>query len=37
MALLLDRRGGEVQITEEVLKEAASNQYTGHRVVQLVP
>jgi hypothetical protein len=33
MALLLDRRGDEVQITKEVLKEAASNKSISYKVV----
>jgi hypothetical protein len=31
MKLLLDRRGAEVQITEEVAKAAAENEVNGKR------
>ena len=36
MALLLDRRSDEVKITEDVLKEAASNGFGGFKVLQLL-
>ena len=35
MALLLDRRGGDIQITEEVLKATAGNLY-GNEVMALL-
>jgi hypothetical protein len=36
MALLLNRHGNEVKITEETLKEVASNRFISYEVVQLL-
>ena len=36
MALLLDRRGDDIQITEEVLKAAAGNLTCGYEVMALL-
>ncbi|KAK0734417.1 ankyrin repeat-containing protein [Lasiosphaeria miniovina] len=36
MALLLDQRGAEVKITEEVVKAAARNESTGYEVMELL-
>jgi hypothetical protein len=33
MALLLDQRGSEIKITEEVLKEAVSNEYASNELI----
>ena len=36
MALLLDRRGDQIQITEDVVKAAASNGWNGKEVMALL-
>ena len=36
MALLLDRRGDQIQITEDVVKAAASNGQNGKEVMALL-
>ena len=36
MALLLDRRGDQIQITEDMVKAAASNEFDGKEVMALL-
>jgi hypothetical protein len=36
MALLLDRRGDQIQVTEDVVKAAASNERNGKEVMALL-